>query len=136
MADRRDFKLSFDPRAEALEDRYPVRPASRDLTVAATVLQLRSLDETARTSLIRQGYGNTDIMAGITYPAEAADGCVIPEGFVEVYLGYLKDRQGETHRIPEWELMELLKQMLVVHERYELAGEVKAYQDKLGTSGS
>ncbi|MFA6316838.1 MAG: hypothetical protein WC943_05410 [Elusimicrobiota bacterium] len=127
----RKIILSFNPKAEALEDRCWVVPVSRDLTVAATVLQLRSLDETARTVLQRQGFGNTDIMAGITYPSEAADGEAVPDGSVEVYLGFLEGRKGESHHIPEVELLEILKQMLVFRERYELAGQVRDLQDRL-----
>ncbi|MBI4679583.1 MAG: hypothetical protein HY748_18585 [Elusimicrobia bacterium] len=67
----RKFTLSFDPKAEALEKRYPITPASRDLTVAATVAQLRSMEETVRAALERQGFGNTDIMAGITWEKPA-----------------------------------------------------------------
>ncbi|MBI5882131.1 MAG: hypothetical protein HZB91_03385 [Elusimicrobia bacterium] len=137
MAERpRKFTLSFHPKTQTLEDRYPVSPPSRDLTVAATVLQLRSLDEAVRTALLRQGFGNTDIMAGITYPLEANEGDEISEGFVEVYMGFIDERVGESHRIHEVELLEVLKQMLVFRERYELAGQVKELQDRLRPPGN
>lgn len=137
----RRFALRHDPKAEILERRYPVTPPARDITVATTVIQLfKDLKEAARCALKRSGFGQTDLMAGILYAHQLddhdreVDGLDIPPGHVQVYVGAISPESREDYCFPEALYLEIIKQMLVLHEEYEMAAKIKQLQDRLGRS--
>jgi hypothetical protein len=133
----RQFIVSFNPEAPVLEDRYVIQPSARELTIACTVIQVfHSLEQAADFALNRHGMHNTDIMAGVTYPCELCEseeirGAGIPEGFLEIYICGFSSEQEESYCIMESEYLELLRQILVIHKKHEMAARIEQFQSTL-----
>ena len=93
--------MSFDPSPEEI---------CRD------VIKVKSLASLADLAIKRQGFGNSDVGAGMTYPHEldaedVAAGQLIPEGFVELYLGW-GPPDGFEAQVPESLYREILASAL------------------------
>jgi hypothetical protein len=80
------------------------------------VIRVKSLASLAELAMKRQGFGNSDVGAGMTYPHELdagdlAEGHVIQDGFVEIYLGW-GPPDGVEAQVPESLYREMLARLL------------------------